>query len=530
MKPNAALRHLLAAIGCATIAISSASAQDGTWNQPTGGTYDWSDTGNWASGTVAGGADATASFTVTPNNNQTINLDTPVTIGNLSLTWTNRTLTLVGPETLTFAVTSGTPTISTMAARMIRIESVIAGTDGLEITGGGTSGGVALAGANTFTGGIHLNGGSLGINNNFTSTAGLNGNQITVTGTSWGAFVGGTNITGGVHINADSEFRAGTNNNILNIIGALTGSGTLTHQQYGAGNQAINITDGSAFTGNIDYDMPRTATTRVNSLGDAGRIRFGVDNFLNNQDRQHVFEFASGATADLVFNTREFEILGSAPTTAPRPNAAFEIRSNNANHALIVNTDLINNHTGTEANLRFSGSSTQANTFAGNLTDGPGDGVVPSVLNIFKLNPGNWTLAGQNTYTGNTTVSAGTLTLADTSMSTFRIGDNNENNAILGTGTINLDGMFFFDLTSASTNAGDFWNIVAVGLNESYGSTFNVNSTLGTFTEDAGVWSLTDNGLTWEFSQSTGILTVIPEPTTALLGGLGLLALLRRRR
>ena len=41
MKPKRTLRHLLAAIGCATIAISSASAQtDGTWTQSDSGTYD----------------------------------------------------------------------------------------------------------------------------------------------------------------------------------------------------------------------------------------------------------------------------------------------------------------------------------------------------------------------------------------------------------------------------------------------------------------------------------------------------------
>jgi hypothetical protein len=158
-------------------------------------------------------------------------------------------------------------------------------------------------------------------------------------------------------------FRAGTNNSTLSIVGALTGSGTLAHQVYGAGNQTITITDGSAFTGNIDYNKERTAVTRVNSLGDSGKVRFGVANFLNNQDRQHVFEFVPGATANLVFNNREFEILGIAPITSPRPNAAFEIKSSNANHALIINTDLSNSHTGTDANLRFSGSGSQANTF-----------------------------------------------------------------------------------------------------------------------------------------------------------------------
>ncbi len=397
------LVHALATLACTLFALPAFSQTDGTWTQTASGSHDWSDTANWGGGNIAYGAGATASFTVNPAGAQTVSLNTAVILGNLVLN-RNHNLTLVGPESLTLDVPSGTPLISTLANRIIRIESVIAGSDGLEITGGGTGGGVVLRGANTFTGGIHLNAGSLGINQNFSNTAGLNNNQITVSGTSFAAFDGGTTINGGVHIDEGSEFKAGTNNSTLHITGALTGSGTLDHQVYGAGNQAITITDGSAFTGNLDYSKLRSATTRVNSLGDSGRIRFGLLNFGGIFNRQHVFEFGSGATADLVFNTRQFEIEGSSARTDY--SDSFEIRSNNANHALIINTDLINNHTGTVP-FRFMGSGTQANTFAGNITDGP-EG---TVLNIEKLNAGRWILAGHNTYTGLTTVSGGTLAL-----------------------------------------------------------------------------------------------------------------------
>jgi len=48
-----------------------------------------------------------------------------------------------------------------------------------------------------------------------------------------------------------------------------------------------------------------------------------------------------------------------------------------------------------------------------------------------------------------------------------------------------------------------------------------------------GVWDLASGNNTWQFTESTGALNlvVIPEPDAAMLvGGLGLLALLRRRR
>jgi fibronectin-binding autotransporter adhesin len=215
MKPKTALRHFLAAIGCSAIAISSASAADGTWTQAGTTQGDpavpltWSEPSNWLDSIVAGGADATAFFTQSATAAQTVTLDTDVTLGNLTLN-RNQNLTLVpdalDPKSLTLDVTTGTPLVSTTSTRVIRIETAVAGGDGLEITGGGTGGGVALAGANTFTGGLHLNGGSLGINNNVTTTGGLNGNLITVSGTSYGAFVGGTNINGGVHLNAGACF------------------------------------------------------------------------------------------------------------------------------------------------------------------------------------------------------------------------------------------------------------------------------------------------------------------------------------
>jgi MYXO-CTERM domain-containing protein len=45
-------------------------------------------------------------------------------------------------------------------------------------------------------------------------------------------------------------------------------------------------------------------------------------------------------------------------------------------------------------------------------------------------------------------------------------------------------------------------------------------------------WSATVGDATYNFAEGNGVLsvTVVPEPTAALMGGLGLLGLLRRRR
>lgn len=88
-----------------------ALAQSGTWLGNSTG--DWSAPGNWVSGTIASGTDATATFNLT--NTYTVTLDSSYTIGTLRLTAsTGSGFTLNGGSpatTLTFATSSGTPQV-----------------------------------------------------------------------------------------------------------------------------------------------------------------------------------------------------------------------------------------------------------------------------------------------------------------------------------------------------------------------------------------------------------------------------------
>ncbi len=152
---------------------------------------------------------------------------------------------------------------------------------------------------------------------------------------------------------------------------------------------------------------------------------------------------------------------------------------------------------------------------------------------------GTTTLGGTNTYTGNTTVTGGRLNLADNAQLRFTIGADGINNQLINSGgTISLDGDFVFDLSSASTTPSALWTIATGSIN--YGGSlgsFSVASTLGAFTETfagSGIWTRDENAVTYQFSELTSQLNVVPEPSTyamLALSGLGFAAhVIRRRR
>ena len=145
---------------------------------------------------------------------------------------------------------------------------------------------------------------------------------------------------------------------------------------------------------------------------------------------------------------------------------------------------------------------------------------------IEKIGLGALSLTEANTYSGNTLVSAGTLNVTAGGSLTFYI-DDGSNNFMNGGGSLNLDGgSFVFDISNATDGLSDQWTIISSSLLSS--TTFGSFSVAGFTEETAGVWS---DG-TYQFSEATGLLTVVPEPSTfALLGGLFALSwvMLRRR-
>lgn len=142
-----------------------------------------------------------------------------------------------------------------------------------------------------------------------------------------------------------------------------------------------------------------------------------------------------------------------------------------------------------------------------------------------------------NTYNGSITLMGSTaarsrLTFIDNSLMNFTIGASGVNNTINRSGslsgTVLFDGDFAIDLSSAGNTVGDTWSLVDnANLAETFSGTFTV---LGFYDIGGNEWLKNANGVNYLFSESTGALTVIPEPGAASIAGLGFVALLALRR
>jgi autotransporter-associated beta strand protein len=188
---------------------------------------------------------------------------------------------------------------------------------------------------------------------------------------------------------------------------------------------------------------------------------------------------------------------------------------------------------------------------------------------VTKAGAGTLTLAAAtNGYSGATSVTAGTLIVngnISTSVTTVASTATLAGTGTVGAASVNgtltpgdggIESLNFTSLTLSNTSSSQFeintagdaadlaiasaamffdgaLTVTNIGAALANGDVFNLfdwSSASGTF-DSVSLPSLTGD-LTWDQSQlyTSGTITVIPEPSAALLGGLGLLVLLRRKR
>ena len=498
--------------------VASLHAASGTWTLAGNGS--WDTPGNWSGNTIADSSGFTATFGPIAGTagNFSITVDTARTIGAISFQSTagnTNNFTISGSQILTLA-SGGTPTITNnLASRTGTISAALTGTQGINITN--TTGTLVLSGNNTYTGTTAVTGvvtissntalGATGTGNETTVASGSSSaliltNGITVTGETVTLNGAGSSNFGALQANGTAEWagnvilgtssvRIGTANSSsqLTVSGVISGSQQI---YFSANGGTIVLSGANIYTG-------ATQIYRGTVKLDGGNNRLPTGTALT-----------MGGTAD---------------------NSTLNLNGRNQQLASLIHsgstagTRTVTNSSATASVLTLSGSTDRS--FLGTTTSAT---AITGNLSLIKAGTFNQTLADTSTYTGNTTVNGGTLTLASGSTMTFFIGANHVNNGITGTGILALNGTFIFDLSSANTTNGNTWLVADfANLLESIGGTFAVQG----FTKAGSTW----NSGYFNFSETSGILSystgAIPEPATyAALAGSAMLSLclLRRRR
>jgi autotransporter-associated beta strand protein len=386
----------------------------------------------------------------------------------------------------------------------------------------GTNGRFEITNAsNTFTGDINVNGGEV----RFTTDGSMGNadNDIIIDGGRLAKANDATTVTLGSGRTISVGDGAGTSisspgSGILIYNGAIANKSGETGAWAKQGGGALELGGASSYTG----------STAINN----GILRLTIDN-----DRLPIGtvvslgQAASANLGTLDLNGRNQTIAGLVSTSGL--------------NAIVGSTNVVTSASASTLTINAATSTTHVYS-TGTAAD---SGIISGSISLVKGGEGTQVLGGLNTYSGTTTINLGTLLVegSHTGGGTYTIG---MNGTLGGDGTIasSIDFLagssFQFNLTDTLTVNGS--NVFFDG--------FGVANLVGLDSSVAeGTYTLMDGSATFDFAGLTNfgeankasigggkfayfapgslnLIVAIPEPSTAILGGLGLLALFRRRR
>ncbi|MEY3898348.1 MAG: hypothetical protein RLZZ214_3869 [Verrucomicrobiota bacterium] len=410
-------------INIAAVEFLAATGPSAGWAQTAGGPQGWTTAANWLGNAVpapvAGDTVDFSSVVLAADTTLTLAADRTAQdwkFGDITGTqnWiinSGNTLTLAG-STPTIEVVNNTATFN----------NILAGTAGFTKSGPGI---LVLNGSNTYTGGTILQNGTLTLNQvNAIGTGSLtvggssnpllrndSGAAITLpdnpmiwagnfrhggNGLSFGTgdvsitanatqdIVGGTLTIGGVVSGTVGINKQGSGTLVFNGLNTFTGSTNLrqgTLQINALKNYGVASSLGAPASGNITLATTNSSTLNYTGTGDS-----------TNRTIQVGPSGSAGVTATIANNGG-----GSLIFTAAAFNTPVGITTGSAPRSLALSGSF--------------GTSTTPNEVQGVIADNTLNGATAPAnqISLVKSGAGTWKLSGANTYTGNTTVSAGIL-------------------------------------------------------------------------------------------------------------------------
>jgi autotransporter-associated beta strand protein len=221
----------------------------------------------------------------------------------------------------------------------------------------------------------------------------------------------------------------------------------------GDGAAVVGVIKSNSSTWTISNTNTYTGNTQIGTLNGAGVLRAAASGALGSGTI--VFDGSGGNPGP----TSRLELVNDITLANPvtlhqRNNTSAAILNVSGNNTLTGNIDLnVGGSTGNIASdaglLTLTGNIATTTVATRNLRlDGAGNGLASGVisngagtLTVTKDGPGTWTLSGANSYTGNTAVTGGTLSVAQA--------------VLADAATVNVDASAVLDLTHASTDTVD---------------------------------------------------------------------------
>lgn len=410
--------------------------------------------------------------------------------------------------------------------------ATIVATGTLSLTGNRVataSGGITVGNVNNSTGTLNIsngnytvgttsvgygNGTSAGILNQtggsltLSATQLIVGNSVTSTNAPGTGASGTYNLSGGTLTGAPAGTRGiiiGTNNGTTATFN-LSGTGNLVMDSsiVMVGGRTDAVISGVSGSFNQSGGSADIGTLAV--AGGAGATETGNLNLTGGTFAASAFPSlatASGSTATITFGGTALATLPAFPTARGSGSTATVYFNGGTLTPAVASSTYFGGLTNAfvkSGGAKFDVPSGRDITVSqALLTDGVSTGG-----GLTKSGTGKLILSGASTYTGSTTVSAGTLELALGGSLKFVPRANGITNKVTGAATLSLKGAFAIDLSGAATANGNSWTLVDVGtLAETFDPSFAVTG----FTQSANVWTKTDASGKWTFTEATGVLS-----------------------